>query len=138
MISLAWHVSGNLTYDGRKGLHISYNCLNLPSRIETEDGRSLTYNYLADGTLVSVVDGDGHGRRYRYAGKEEQRLGGLDMELDFGARYYDPFTARWTSIDPMAGAYLGMSPYGYCAGNPLYYYDDGGAEIRPKMVLTES
>ena len=55
-----WYKSG-----GRKGLDISYNCLNLPSHVETADGSSLTYTYLADGTKVSAVSGCGYGLKYR-------------------------------------------------------------------------
>ena len=65
--------------------------------------------------------------RYRFAGKEEQRFGTFDLTLsDFGARYYDPFTARWTARDPMAGKYHSLSPYNYCAGNPVSLVDPDG------------
>jgi RHS repeat-associated protein len=47
--------------------------------------------------------------RWRYAGKETQRFGSLDLSLlDFGARMYDPFIARWTAADPMAKGGLKM------------------------------
>ncbi len=43
--------------------------------------------------------------------------------LDFGARYYDPELCRWTSVDPMAEKYYGISPYGYCNDNPISFID---------------
>ena len=61
--------------------------------------------------------------RYRYADKEEQRFGAFDSQLlDFGARYYDPWSCQWTAVDPMAEKYYGMTTYGYCAGNPVTRY----------------
>lgn len=33
----------------------------------------------------------------------------LQTEIDFGARFYDPFTARWTSIGPLCHKYFDMS-----------------------------
>ncbi|MCM1503551.1 MAG: DUF6443 domain-containing protein, partial [Bacteroidales bacterium] len=41
--------------------------------------------------------------RFRYNGKPEQ-VSGLAATglLDYGARMYDPFAARWTTVDPMA------------------------------------
>ena len=47
---------------------------------------------------------------------------------DFGARFYDPFTARWTTRDPLAGKYHSLFPYNYCAGNPMMYYDPDGRD----------
>ena len=243
-----------MTHDGRKGLDISYNCLNLPSYAETADGSSLTYTYLADGTKVSAVSGCGYGlkyrgsfvyetgdfmddclqsiawdegrimlvapavdtlvaiepelpeidmpgeevadsalvdiaagmlrdlffvtdhlgnvrsvvdvspdlvdpvileqndylpfgtkvqnssyasiteNRYRYAGKEEQNIGGINLSLlDFGARYYDPYVARWTSVDPMAWMYSNNSMYSYCINNPLLYSDPNGSYTMVKQ-----
>ena len=75
--------------------------------------------------------------RHRFGGKEEQRFGIgagiLDLHLsDFGARYYDPFTARWTTRDPLAGKYAGYSPYSYCGGNPIRFTDRDGLDWKDK------
>jgi len=35
----------------------------------------------------------------------------------------------WLSVDPMADKYPSMSPFMYCAGNPLKYVDPDGREI---------
>ena len=38
----------------------------------------------------------------------------------FGARYYDSdLMTGWLSVDPMADKYPGLSPYAYCAWNPI-------------------
>lgn len=77
--------------------------------------------------------------RYLADGKEEQRFGanpitgsaGMDIALsDFGARYYDPVTCRWTTRDPLAGKYLSLSPYNYCAGNPVACIDSRGDSLK--------
>ena len=76
--------------------------------------------------------------RYLADGKEEQRFGanpitgsaGMDIALsDFGARYYDPFTCRWTTRDSMAGKYLWISPYSYCLNDPVNRFDPNGSVV---------
>lgn len=66
--------------------------------------------------------------RWRFAGKEIQPLGGTGW-LDFGARQYDSFIGRWTTMDPLAEKYPSVSPYAYCAGNPVMFVDDGGRDL---------
>ena len=62
-----------------------------------------------------------------FTGKE------LDAETGysyFGARYYAPATlTAWLSVDPMADKYPSISPYAYCAWNPLKLVDPEGEEI---------
>jgi len=36
---------------------------------------------------------------------------------------------RFTSMDPLAEKYYGVSPYAFCAGNPIYYVDPDGMEM---------
>ncbi len=48
--------------------------------------------------------------------------------LDFGARMYNPATARWTAIDPMAEKYYNISPYVYCADNSINLVDTKGLD----------
>ena len=57
------------------------------------------------------------------------RANGLDM-YDFHARQYDMSVPRFTTIDPMAEKYPSISPYAYCAGNPIRYIDPDGKEVR--------
>ena len=63
--------------------------------------------------------------RHRFAGKEEQAFAGLPY-IDFGARLYDPATARWNTSDPMAEKYHWSSPYVYCLDNPINSVDPDG------------
>ena len=90
----------------------------------------LRYTYLSDGTKASTSSlSTGSAFRYRYAGKEEQRFGTFDSQLlDFGARYYDPWTCQWTAADPMGEKYVGSSPTSYCAFNPVNIVDLNGMD----------
>lgn len=48
--------NGNLTKDlNKKITDIQYNCLNLPSRIEFENGNSISFSYAADGTKLRTM-----------------------------------------------------------------------------------
>ena len=56
----------------------------------------------------------------------------LDAETGysyFGARYYAPATlAAWLSVDPMSDKYPSISPYAYCAWNPMRLVDPDGRD----------
>ena len=53
----------------------------------------------------------------------------------YGARYLDPTHAAWLSVDPLFEKYVGMSPYNYCAGNPVKLVDvDGRAGLQSEQV----
>ena len=45
------------------------------------------------------------------------------------ARHYHPTLSIWLSVDPMADKYPSMSPYTYCADNPVKLVDPDGREI---------
>jgi len=59
---------------------------------------------------------------YKYNGKELDRMHGLDL-FDYGARHYDAAIGRWWTMDPLAEKYYEMSPYNYCANNPVNAID---------------
>ena len=48
---------------------------------------------------------------------------------DYGARQYNPVTARWDRVDPLCEKYYGSSPYVYCGNNPVRYIDPDGKKI---------
>ena len=47
----------------------------------------------------------------------------------FGARYYSSDLSIWLSVDPMSDKYLSLSPYVYCADNPVKLVDPNGEEL---------
>ena len=62
-----------------------------------------------------------------FTGKERDSETGFSY---FGARYYDSdLMTAWLSVDPMADKYPGLSPYAYCAWNPIKLVDPDGEEI---------
>ena len=52
----------------------------------------------------------------------------------FGARYMDhDLMTMWLSVDPMADKYPNISPYAYCAWNPVKLVDPDGRDFDPTM-----
>ena len=66
--------------------------------------------------------------RFRYNSKEEQFKFGTPY-IDYGARQYDPVLGRWFAQDPLSEKYYSVSPYAFCAGNPVKYLDPDGEII---------
>ena len=64
--------------------------------------------------------------RYTYNHKEQ--VTGIEW-FAYGARYYDPATSRFTSIDRFAEKYAFQSPYAYAANNPIKFIDVNGDSI---------
>ncbi len=62
----------------------------------------------------------------------------LDEETDygyFGARYYDAtLMTGWLSVDPMMDKYPNISPYAYCAWNPVKLVDPDGCDTISQMA----
>lgn len=65
------------------------------------------------------------GQPYKYTGKEYDQKHGLNL-YDYEARFYDPALCRFMAIDPMAEKYYSISPYAYCANNPVRFTDSTG------------
>jgi len=65
------------------------------------------------------------GQPYLYGSKERMRDGGLN-EYDYSARRLNSPLALWTAPDPLALKYSNISPYAYCASNPIKFTDPSG------------
>ena len=64
---------------------------------------------------------------YLYTGNESQNaLFGINW-YDSGARFQTT-DGIFTGIDPLAEKYYHLSPYAYCAGNPVNYVDPTGED----------
>jgi len=64
---------------------------------------------------------------YRYNGKEMEAMNGLN-QMDYGARRRFSWGPIWTGVDPLAEKYYSISPYSYCAGNPVLLVDPNGMD----------
>ena len=62
---------------------------------------------------------------YTFSAKEKDAETGYSY---FGARYYSSDLSVWLSVDPMAAKYPSLSPYTYCADNPVRCVDPNGEE----------
>ena len=66
-----------------------------------------------------------------FTGKEKDEETGFGY---FGARYIDhELMTMWLSVDPLADKYPGISPYAYCAWNPVKLVDPDGRDFDPTM-----
>jgi len=72
-----------------------------------------------DGSTASEV------QSRMYNGKELDKMHGLNT-YDYGARQYNPVTARWNRVDPLCEKYYSVSPYVYCHDNPVMLVDPDG------------
>ena len=63
---------------------------------------------------------------YTFSAKEKDPETGLSY---FGSRYYSSDLSVWLSVDPMASKYPSLSPYTYCADNPVKLVDPNGESI---------
>ena len=65
------------------------------------------------------------GVRYTFSAKEKDTETGYSY---FGSRYYNSDLSAWLSVDPMSDKYPSLSPYVYCADNPMKLVDPDGEE----------
>jgi RHS repeat-associated core domain len=63
---------------------------------------------------------------YTFSAKEKDSETGFSY---FGSRYYSSDLSIWLSVDPMASKYPSLSPYVYCADNPVKLVDPNGETI---------
>jgi RHS repeat-associated protein len=71
-----------------------------------------TTHYYQDGVTHDKSTEQGL-QRYKYNGKELDRLQGLNL-YDYGARQYDPTIGQFTSMDSLCEADYRVSPYSNC------------------------
>ena len=78
----------------------------------------------------------GYNERFTFTGKERDSETGYGY---FGARYMDhELMTMWLSVDPMTNKYPSISPYAYCAWNPVKLVDPDGREfITPGYEINE-
>ena len=91
------------------------------------------YDYYPYGEKVPVTVANTGNTDYLYTGKESQNaLFGINW-YDSGARFQTT-DGIFTGIDPLAEKYYHISPYAYCAGNPVRFADYDGADRKDKAI----
>ena len=87
-----------------------------------------TVAYYPYGAVIADLGTPTTGQPYKFGGKELITTNGLN-EYDFGARQYYSAVPAFTRIDPMVEKYPWLSPYLYCANNPVNLTDPTGKVI---------
>ena len=91
------------------------------------------YDYYPYGEKIDVSVASSGNTDYLYTGKEFQKsLFGINW-YDSAARFQTT-DGIFTSIDPLAEKYYHISPYAYCAGNPVRFADYNGADRKDKAI----
>ena len=80
-------------------------------------------------TSVQLSSTSGDVQTHKFLGKELDRMYGLDW-YDLGARRYDAAAETFWAMDPLCEKYYHISPYAYCAGDPVNMIDPDGKEWR--------
>ena len=93
---------------------------------DAEGNKLDTYDYMPYGREL-IADTDNI-TDYRFTGKEKQSVFGDSNIYDSFARFQNT-TGRFMSIDPKAESFYHISPYSYCAGDPVNLVDPDGEII---------
>ena len=72
---------------------------------------------------------------FTFSAKERDSETGLSY---FGSRYYSSDLSIWLSVDPMSDKYASLSPYTYCADNPVKLVDPDGDTLYPSVAFKGS
>ena len=90
--------------------------------------------YFPSGLPWESNSGDNPGLQHKkYNGKEFIEMNGYDT-YDYGARGYYPAIGRFTTMDPLCEKYYSISPYAYCAGNPVNRIDPDGRFVMSAVL----
>ena len=113
---------------------------NSPAAVKNRCGMNVFFGLFSQkthpGKVLQVTDSNSSYTDFSivsFTGKETDCETGYSY---FGARYYDPtLLTSWTAVDPMADKYPSLSPYNYCAWNPMKLVDPDGEEMwKPEML----
>ncbi len=109
--------------------------------------------YIAFGEVLFEEHSSSFSSPYLFNGKELDKETGMSY---YGARYYEPKTSVWISVDPLAvynpvmehefygdgdhngGVYNSgnLNSYGYCYQNPVRYVDPNGKQVDKTSAVT--
>lgn len=116
-------------YDGRYSTVVYLRDHLGSTRAKVKDGWTAIgeYDYLPYGELASYSTVE-YANDFLYGGKEYE-ISHDTKWYDSGARYQTTH-GIFTSQDPLAEKYYSVSPYAYCAGNPVNNIDSDGKEVK--------
>jgi RHS repeat-associated protein len=112
-------------YDNQHNLYFFLNDHLGSARVVVKSDGTIKDKYWYDSFGENRSIQDSTLQAYRYTGKPFEDDNGLELYY-YGARWYDPELGRFLSVDPLASKYPGLSPYIYCANNPLKFVDPDG------------
>ena len=116
-----------------------YNILDYQGNIRAviaEDGTlEEVNNYYPYGGLMGTANTGV--QPLKYSAKELDRENGFDW-YDSKARFYDSMIGRTPTQDPLAEKYSGVSPYLWCAGNPIRFIDPLGESTNVVPIGNDS
>lgn len=109
------------------------------NRVVADEGGTVEQikHYYPYGGLMADICTGSDVQPYKYNGKELDRMHGLDT-YDYGARQHNAATGRWQTMDRFCEKYYDISPYVYCADNPISYTDVNGDSIYFDMPIIEN
>ena len=96
------------------------------SWITYSDGKAVQHlHYLPWGEDFINQRTTDYAARFTFSAKEKDQETGFSY---FGSRYYSSDLSIWLSVDPMSDKYPSLSPYVYCANNPIKLVDPNGMQ----------
>ncbi len=87
-----------------------------------------TTHYYPYGGIIGNLSSNQEAQKYKYSNKELDRTYGLDL-YDFQARLFNPALPVFDRPDPLAEDFTWLTPYNYCAGDPVNCVDPDGKAI---------
>ena len=112
--------------DQYEGMQFFYHPDHLGSTSYLTDRTGEVYQHVEYFPFGSIMVEERHwtvNNQYLFNGKELDQETGLYY---YGARYYDPKTSVFISVDPLAEMYPEKTPYHFCSNNPLNRIDPTG------------
>lgn len=103
--------------------------------VKSDGSVTMQADYLPYGTIIYKPGTHVEKNNYLWTGKELQTTFFDTPWYDSGARFLTT-GALFVSLDPLAEKYPGVSPYAYCAGDPVNLVDPDGNTIFVKDYVS--
>ena len=127
---------GRAVFSWRNGYMVRYTTADHlgSTRLVTDESGAVKeqYDYLPYGEKcinAGLSVAKLHKNNYLYTGKELQQYFDIDWYDSFAR--FQTTSGVFTSPDPLAEKYYSLSPYAYCAGDPVNLVDPEGKAVKP-------